>query len=75
MSTLQKHLRKLPKKAKGKMKEKIIIWFWSKVPNSVLYWAVNQAWAKATCREFTDKQPDEVTWSMMQKYLSDKAVK
>ncbi len=54
------------------MKEKFAIWFWSKIPNRVLYWAVNQAWAKATTQRFTDKQPNEVTWSMMQKYLGEK---
>lgn len=54
-----------------KRKENLIIWFWSKAPNSFLYWAVNQAWAKATCTKFTDKHPDEVTWSMMQKYLEE----
>jgi hypothetical protein len=33
---------------------------------------VNQAWAKATTQEFTNKHPDEVTWSMMQRYLMGK---
>lgn len=52
-----------------KYKEKFIIWFWWKMPNSVLFWAVNQAWAKATTTEFTNKHPDEITWSEMQKWL------
>lgn len=51
-------------------KERFLIWFWSKIPNSWLYWAVNQAWAKATTTEFTDRSPNEVTWDMMQRYLS-----
>lgn len=54
------------------MKAKFAIWFWSKVPNRILFWAVNAAWANATCKRFTDKHPDEVLWSDMQKYLSEK---
>ncbi len=52
--------------------EKSIIWFWWKMPNSVLFWAVNQAWAKATTSIYSDKHPNEVTWEMMQKYLLGK---
>jgi hypothetical protein len=52
------------------MKEKFIIWFWSKMPNGVLYWAVNQAWARATTQRFTDMHPDDVTWFMVQNYLT-----
>ncbi len=52
-----------------KKREAFIMWFWRMVPYSWLYWAINQAWALATCTKFTDKHPDEVTWSMMQKWL------
>ena len=54
------------------MKERFLIWFWSLLPNSWLYWAVNQAWAKATTTLFTDRHPNEVSWEMMQRYLSAK---
>lgn len=54
----------------AKRREKLIVRFWSKVPDSWLYWAVNQAWAKATCTEFTDKHPCEVSFSMVQKFLA-----
>lgn len=50
--------------------EKSLILFWGLLPNKWLFWAVNEAWARATARYYTDKQPDEITWSMMQKLLS-----
>jgi hypothetical protein len=51
-----------------------IIWFWWKMPNSVLYFAVNQAWAKATTTKFTNCRMDDVTFTMVQKFLSEKKV-
>lgn len=56
-----------------KLREKFILAFWKNIPRSWLYWAVNEAWANATCTKFSDKHPDEVTWSMMQNFLSEKS--
>lgn len=53
-----------------KKRESFVIWFWWQVPKSWLYWAVNGAWARATCLAYMDKHPDDVTFSMMQKFLS-----
>lgn len=54
---------------KAKAKERFVIWFWRSVPKSWLFWAVNQAWAEATCNRYASQHPDEVTWSQVQKYL------
>jgi hypothetical protein len=53
------------------MKERIIMWFWRKVPKSWLYWAVNQAWVYGSTTKYTDKHPDEITWSQVQKFLKE----
>lgn len=43
-----------------KYREKLILRFWNFIPNSILYWAVNEAWARATSLEFTNKTPAEI---------------
>lgn len=53
-----------------KYREKLILKFWDCIPNKILYWAVNEAWARATSLEFTNKSPDEVLWSDVQNYLT-----
>jgi hypothetical protein len=46
-------------------------WYWlvSRMPKKLLYFAVMHVWARATTECFTDKHPDEVTWSMAVKFL------
>lgn len=56
----------------SKWKSNVVISFWSKMPNSWIYYAVNQAWAKATTQRFTDRHPDDVRWSDVQKFLEGK---
>lgn len=45
-------------------KEKLIVKFWHLMPNSFIYWAVIEAWARATTQKYTSKTPSEVTWDM-----------
>lgn len=40
------------------------------IPRKVLYWCVIQAWAYATIEKYGDKHPDDVTWSMVCKFLN-----
>lgn len=54
-----------------RLKEKLLIYFWYKVPNKCLYWAVNSAWAKASTLRYANKTPDEINWEMVQRYLSE----
>jgi hypothetical protein len=56
-----------------RMKENFLHWFWHKMPKSVLYWAALSAWAKATTTKFSHLHPDDITWSMMQKYLDEES--
>ena len=53
-------------------KEELLHWLWDKVPKSWLYWAVIHAWAKASTDKYTDKHPDEITWSDCCRYLDGK---
>lgn len=55
-----------------KLKSKALHWFWWKVPDSVLYWATIHTWSRLTTTKFTNKHPDDVTWSMACKALEGK---
>ena len=53
--------------------EGIVLRFWLKiVPRSWMYWAVMAAFAQATSEKYTDKHPDEVTWTMLCKFYKKK---
>lgn len=43
--------------------EKLTVLFWRVMPNRVLFWAVNESWARATLRK------DQMTWSVLQGWL------
>lgn len=34
------------------------------LPRRVLYWMIIRVWADLTATKFSNKHPDEVTWSM-----------
>lgn len=46
-------------------------WYWlvGLFPKKLLYFTVMHVWARATTEKYTDKHPDEVTWSMAVKFL------
>lgn len=46
-------------------------WYWivGLIPKKLLYFSVMHVWARATTEKYTDKHPDEVTWSMAVKFL------
>lgn len=50
-------------------REKALVWFWHKIPDSWLYWAVITAWARVTTKEYQYLTPNEVTWEMTCKAL------
>lgn len=54
------------------LRQDFLHWFWKKIPNSWLYWAVIQAWANSTVEHYTHKTPDEVNWIMACDYLGGK---
>jgi hypothetical protein len=41
-------------------------------PNKVKYWIVIDVWARATTDQFSNKTPDEITWTMALGTLEDK---
>lgn len=52
------------------MKKRFWQWFaFTVAPKELLYFATIRTWAKATTEKYTDKTPDEVTWSMAVKHL------
>lgn len=63
-------------KRKGEMMKtwEVNFWFWivRRLPKKLLYFAVQHVWAMATVQKYTDKHPDEVTWSMALKFLEKK---
>jgi hypothetical protein len=47
-------------------------WQWvanNLAPKELLYFCVIKVWAKASTEKYTNKQPDEITWSDACKYL------
>ena len=44
----------------------------SMLTHRMLYWVVIRVWAKATTGTYSNKHPDEVTWSMAIKDLEIK---
>lgn len=46
-------------------------WYWlvDLLPKKLVYFTVMRVWARATTEKYTDKHPDEVTWSMAVKFL------
>jgi len=43
--------------------ERFLVWLAWKLPNRLCYWAYMRVHAHATCTDYRDKHPDEVTWS------------
>ena len=39
------------------------------LPKRILYWVIIRVWAKSTSTTYSNKHPDEVTWSMAIKDL------
>lgn len=41
-------------------------WYWlvDRLPKKLVYFCMMKIWAHATTKVYTDKGPDEVTWSM-----------
>lgn len=52
-----------------KLRERLILSFWRRVPNSFLYYGVIQAWSRASTTDYKNKHIDEITWSYTCKYL------
>lgn len=46
------------------MYEKICQWVANRLPRRVIYFSYIRLHAWVMCREYSDKTPDEVTWSM-----------
>lgn len=52
------------------MMDNIWLWIARKLPKKLLYWCLIVVWARITTSDgFTDKTPDEVTWSIACHYL------
>ena len=53
------------------MKQKFLLWLWSYIPKSWLYYSVTIAWSKANTQQWTNKTPGKITVFMMLDYLSN----
>ena len=52
-----------------KIKDKICRTIAYALPTRILYWCIIRIWARMTGEIFTNKHPDEITWSMAIKNL------